>query len=69
MHIASMLYFVFIINKSSIPNPFLVEVDRRSTPRLKDMKYLEPNVLFCPKAMSSLLLQIKNMTSNIKDHH
>ena len=61
--------FVFIINERYLPNPHLVELGRRWSPRLEDVMYLEPNVLFCPQTMSPLLLEVKNKSSNIKEPH
>ena len=61
--------FVFIINERYLPNPHLVELGRRRSPRSKDIRYLEPNVLYCPPSMSTILREIKNPSSSINDIH
>ena len=63
------LHFVFIINGRYLPNPHLVQLGRRKSPRLRDVMYLMPNVLFCPQKMTPLLFQLQHQSTNIKEQH
>ena len=63
------VHYVFIVNEKYLPNPHLVELGRRKSPRIRDVLCFAPNVLFCPQTMLPLLIELKNKSSNIKDHH
>jgi hypothetical protein len=51
-------HFAFIVNSKHLPNPFLVEMSRRTATQPKDLKLYEPNVLYCPRAMEPILTAI-----------
>jgi hypothetical protein len=50
--------FAFIINQDGLPNPFLVEISRRTKTLPKHVEYYEPSVLYCPLTMEIILKSI-----------
>ena len=50
--------FAFIVNREGLPNPFLVEISRRTKTLPKDVAFYEPSVYYCPPTMTVILWSI-----------
>ena len=44
--------YAFIVGKPCLPDPFLIEISRRTRATAQQVAYFEPNVLYCPPAAS-----------------
>jgi hypothetical protein len=44
-------YFAFVVNVKCLPDPFLVEISRRTKTERKTVEFYKPNVLYCPSEM------------------
>jgi hypothetical protein len=47
--------FAFIVNVKYYPDPFLVEMSRRTKLKKMEVGFYEPNVLYCPPEMGPIL--------------
>jgi hypothetical protein len=50
--------FAFIVNVKRHPDPFLVEMSRRTNLQRMTMRFYEPNILYCPPEMEPILVAI-----------
>ena len=51
--------FAFIVNQVDLPNPFLVEISRRTKTLPRHVAYYEPCVFYCPPTMTIILKSTK----------
>ena len=50
--------YVFIYNTPNFPNPFLVHISRKTKTDLSLVRRYEPNIIFCPTEMNTILNSI-----------
>jgi hypothetical protein len=61
-------HFAFIVNVKCLPDPFLVEMSRRTKTERKTVEFYEPNVLYCPKEMEPILQAILDDGELFRNH-
>jgi hypothetical protein len=61
-------HFAFIENVNCLPDPFLVEMSRRTKTKRKTVEFYEPNVLYCPREMEPILQAILDDGELFKNH-
>ena len=61
-------HFAFIVNVKCLPDPFLVEISRRTKTERKTVEFYEPNVLYCPREMEPILKAILDDGELFKNH-
>jgi hypothetical protein len=61
-------HFAFIVNVECLPDPFLVEISRRTKTERKTVEFYEPNVLYCPREMEPILKAILDDGELFKNH-
>ena len=52
--------FAFITNEADYPDPFLIEMSRRTQLRHSSVSYFDPNVLYCSPDMNKILEEIQD---------
>jgi hypothetical protein len=60
--------FAFIVNREGLPNPFLVEISRRTKTLPKDVAFYEPSVYYCPPTMTVILQSILDNQQLFEQH-
>jgi hypothetical protein len=60
--------FAFIVNREGLPNPFLVEISRRTKALPKDLVFYEPSVYYCPPTMTVILQSILDNQELFEQH-
>lgn len=68
MTLVSRRDYAFILNRHPFPNPFLVEISRRTKTQRKNVAFYLPDVVFCPQQMKSILEAILYDESLFKHH-
>jgi hypothetical protein len=58
----------FIVNVQCLPDPFLVDMSRRTKTERKTVEFYEPNVLYCPREMEPILKAILDDGELFKYH-
>jgi hypothetical protein len=61
-------HFAFIVNIKRLPDPFLVELSRRTKTAKRNVEFYEPNVLYCPPEMEPILQALLDDNSLFKHH-
>ncbi len=60
--------FAFIVNREGLPNPFLVEISRRTKTLPKDVAFYEPSIYYCPPTMTVILRSILDNQELFEQH-
>jgi hypothetical protein len=61
-------HFAFIVNVNCLPDPFLVEISRRTKTERKTVEFYEPNVIYCPREMEPILQAILDDGELFRNH-
>jgi hypothetical protein len=61
-------HFAFIVNVNCLPDPFLVEISRRTKTERKMVEFYEPNVIYCPREMEPILQAILDDGELFRNH-
>ena len=56
------------MNVNCLPDPFLVEISRRTKTERKTVEFYEPHVLYCPREMEPILQAILDDGELFKNH-
>ena len=62
------IWFAFIVNVGAFPNPFLVEVSRRTRTTGAQVKYYMPNVVYCPCFCNGVLTAVLHCPMIFRNH-
>jgi hypothetical protein len=61
-------YLAFIVNVNCLPDPFLVDISRRTKTERKTVEFYEPNVIYCPREMEPILQAILDDGELFRNH-
>ena len=61
-------HFAFIVNVNCLPDPFLVEISRRTKTERKTVEFYEPNVIYYPREMEPILQAILDDGELFRNH-
>jgi hypothetical protein len=61
-------HFAFIVNVNCLPDPFLVEISRRTKNERKTVEFYGPNVIYCPREMEPILQAILDDDELFRNH-
>lgn len=56
--------FAIIINEKDLPTPFLIALNRSTSPSEDAIKFFHPNMIYCPTSMSAILTYLKDKEKN-----